>query len=187
MTLTRQSRDHYENNANTRRSELPIYQPYQVLRVYNGAVIVDLPDHIHVNKSFHTSLVRSWNNPIHNGQTVINSFEKRNVVGRVAERDDDGNIMDKWVFEKILDMHAEDIEKSGLTYLIKWKYDNEPNWQTQADLKGCEKVLREFHVKNPDKPGPPHELDMPLILEARRKPSLWRSKRLRHFKLKILK
>ena len=112
--------------------------PYRVLKVYNGAVIVELPDHIHVNKSFHTLLARPWTEPILAGQSVINSLENRNVAGRIAERGDDGNILDKWELEKILDVHADDIEKSGLTHLIEWKYNNKATWQPQADLEGCE-------------------------------------------------
>ena len=83
--LTHQSQEKYEEYANSRRSEAPVYKvgdkvmiclknlktnrpkkkwddkwdgPYKVLKTYDGAVIVDLPDHIHVNKSFHNSLVR---------------------------------------------------------------------------------------------------------------------------------
>ena len=83
--LTRQSQERYEENANTRRSEAPDYHtgdkvmislknlktnrpkkklddrwdgPYEVLKAYPGAVIVKLPNHMKVNNSFHTSLVR---------------------------------------------------------------------------------------------------------------------------------
>ena len=92
--------------------------PYSVLKTYNGAVVVELPKHIHVNNSFHTSLVRPWTAPVIDGQTQLNSKEYRNVAGRVAEREDDGNVADKWVFEKILDVHDEDKREKGLTYLI---------------------------------------------------------------------
>ena len=39
---------------------------------------------------------------------------------------DKGYNEEKWVFEKILDVHDEDIHENGLTYLVKWKYHNEP-------------------------------------------------------------
>ncbi|XP_044714488.1 chromo (CHRromatin organization MOdifier) domain-containing protein [Hirsutella rhossiliensis] len=102
--------------------------------------MTNLPQHIRVNKSFHTS--------------KINADERRNVAGRVAERDDDGNIEEKWEFEKILDVHDEDPEH-GLTYLIKWKHHDEPTWQPEDDLKGCEGAVKRFHERNPEKPGPP--------------------------------
>ena len=127
--------------------------PYKVLKTYNGAVVVELPNHILVNNSFHTSLVRPWIDPVIPNQSSINEEERRSVAGRVAERDDDGNIEDKWVFEKILGVHDED--RKGLTYLIKWKYNDIPSWQPESDLKGCEKALKDFHNLNPHKPSPP--------------------------------
>ncbi|KAM4063560.1 hypothetical protein HRG_011332 [Hirsutella rhossiliensis] len=162
--LARISQQRYEDNANTRRDEGPLFQkgdmvivslenmktnrpkkkwddkwdgPYPVLEAYRGAVVVDLPQHIRVNKSFHTSKVRLWHPESIPGQAQINADERRNVAGRVAERDDDGNIEEKWEFEKILDVHDEDPEH-GLTYLIKWKHHDEPTWQPEDDLKGCE-------------------------------------------------
>lgn len=122
------------------------------MKTYNGAVVVELPDHIQVNNSFHTSLVRPWIDPVIPNQSSINEEEHQPVAGRVAERDDDGNIEDKWVFEKILDVHDED--KKGLTYLIKWKYNEIPSWQPESDLEGCEKALKNFHNLNPHKPSP---------------------------------
>lgn len=204
--ITRQSQERYEINANNRRSEAPIYMPgdrvmislknlktnrpkkklddkwdgpFKVLKVYNGAITVELPEHIHVNYSFHTSLVRPWNDPVIPNQSNINKEERRIVPGRVAERDDDGHIEDKWVFEKILDVHDEEGEK-GLTYLIRWKYDDTPSWQPESDLKRCEKALLKFHRKYPDKPGPPTWLDKLPILPLLKQKDLRRSGRQRH-------
>ena len=73
----------------------------------------------------------------------------------IAKRDDDGNIQDGWKFEKILDVHDEDKKTSGLTYLVKWKYYDEPTWQPEEDLKDCNDVLKLFHNRHPEKPGPP--------------------------------
>ena len=116
--------------------------------------MVDLPDHIRVNKSFHTSKVRLWHAEEIPGQAEINARERRNIVGRVAERGDDGNIEDKWEFEKILDVHDE--AKDGtLTYQIKWKHYDELTWQPEEDIKGSKRAVQRFHKQNPDKPGPP--------------------------------
>ena len=128
--------------------------PFPVLAVYRGAVVVDLPDHIRVNKSFHTSKVRLWHTEEIPGQAEINARERRKVAGRVAERDDDGNIEDKWEFEKILDVHDE-AEDGTLTYQIKWKHYDEATWQPEEDLKGSKRAVQRFHERNPDKPGPP--------------------------------
>ena len=50
--------------------------PYKILKVFDGAVIVYLPDHIHVNNGFHTSLVRPWIVPIISEQSKINEQER---------------------------------------------------------------------------------------------------------------
>jgi len=178
--LARISQQRYEDNANTRRDEGALFQkndmvmvslenmktnrpkkkwddkwdgPYPVLAVYRGAVVVDLPDHIRVNKSFHTSKVRLWVPEEIPGQAEINSTERRNVKGRVVERDDNGNVEEKWEFEKILDVHNED--PRGLTYEIKWRHHKDTTWQLEDDLKGCERAVQRFHELNPRKPGPP--------------------------------
>ena len=178
--LSRISQQRYEDNANTRRDEGALFRkgdmvmvslenmktnrpkkkwddkwdgPYRVLEVYRGAVVVDLPDHIRVNKSFHTSKIRLWIPEEIPGQASINITERRNTRGRVVERDDDGNVEDKWEFEKILDVHNED--PRGLTYEIKWKYHRDTTWQLEDDLKGCKRAIRRFHELNPRKPGPP--------------------------------
>lgn len=67
----------------------------------------------------------------------------------------EGKIVDKWKFDKILYLHDENIGNSGLTYLVKWKYDDKPTCQPESDLEGCRKALINFHAKNSDKPGPP--------------------------------
>lgn len=185
--LAAQSQQRYEDNANTSRSESPLFKegdlvmvslanlktnrpkkkwddkwdgPYKVLKVYRGAIVVDLPDHIKVNNSFHTSKVRLWDPTPVLGQDEINKRERRNVSGRIVERDDDGNIEEKWEFEKILDVHNED-KKAGLTYLVKWKYHDEATWQPEEDLKSCPDAVKRFHQQNPSKPGPPAWIPRP--------------------------
>src|SRR6266702_4650302 len=74
---------------------------WPVLIIYKGAVVVDLLDYICVNKSFHILKVRLWFPKEIPGQACINKEECCNVIGRIAERDDNNNIMDKWEFKKI--------------------------------------------------------------------------------------
>ena len=178
--LARMAQQRYEDNANTRRSESMLFQKrdkvmvslenmktnrpkkkwdnkwdglYKVLEAYRGAVVVDLPNHIHVNKSFHTSKVRLWSEEEIPGQADLNEAERRNIAERIVERDDEGNIEKKWEFEKILDVHNED--KQGLTYLIKWKYHEEPTWQPEQDLKGNEREICAYYKQHPHKLEPP--------------------------------
>ena len=120
--LARIAQQRYEDNANVKRDEGAIFKkddmvmvslenmktnrpkkkwddnwdgPFPVLAAYRGAVVVDLPDHIRVNKSFHTSKVRLWSPEKITGQARLNKKERLNIAGRIAERDDDGNITDK--------------------------------------------------------------------------------------------
>jgi len=57
----------------------------------------------------------------------------------VAERDNNGNIEDKWEFKKILNVYNKDPQ--GLTYEIKWKYHKDTTWQLEEDLKGCKQAI----------------------------------------------
>jgi hypothetical protein len=140
--------------------------PYKVLKTYRGAVVVELPPHIRVNNSFHTSRVRLWLPESIPGQAERNEQERRNVAGRVVERTDDGNFEERWEFEEVLDVHDED--PACLHYEIKWKHHDETTWQPEDDLKGCEDALRRFHRLHPDKPGPPAWLTPPRRGRSRR-------------------
>ena len=66
---------------------------------------MDFLDYIYINKSFYTLKVRFWFPEEIPGQTYINKEKYRNVTGRITERDDNGNITNKWEFKKILDVH----------------------------------------------------------------------------------
>jgi hypothetical protein len=66
---------------------------------------VDLLDYIRVNKSFYTLKVCLWFSEEIPGQVYINKEKYYNITGRIAERDNNGNIIDKWEFEKILNIY----------------------------------------------------------------------------------
>ena len=66
---------------------------------------MDFLDYIRVNKSFYILKVRLWFPEEIPGQVHINKEERRNITGRIAKRDNNGNIIDKWEFEKILNIH----------------------------------------------------------------------------------
>ena len=80
-------------------------KPQPILTVYRGVVIVDFLDYIYVNKSFYTLKVRLWFPEEIPGQAYINKEECCNITGRIAKRDNNGNIINKWEFKKILDIH----------------------------------------------------------------------------------
>ena len=67
--------------------------------------MVDLLDHIRVNKSFYTLKVYLQFPKEIPSQAYINKEERRNIIGRIAERDNNGNIIDKQEFKKILNIY----------------------------------------------------------------------------------
>ena len=80
-------------------------KPQPVLAIYREVVVVDLLDYIYVNKSFYTLKVHLQFSEEIPGQIYINKEERHNITDRIAKRDDNGNITDKWEFEKILNIH----------------------------------------------------------------------------------
>ena len=67
--------------------------------------MVDLLDHIHINKSFYTLKVRLQFPEEIPGQVYINKEEYCNITGRIAKRDNDSNITNKQEFKKILNVY----------------------------------------------------------------------------------
>ena len=56
---------------------------------------MDLLDHIYVNKSFYTLKVHLWFFEEIPSQAYINKEEYYNIIGRIAERDNNSNITNK--------------------------------------------------------------------------------------------
>ena len=56
---------------------------------------MDFLDHIYINKFFYTLKVRLWFPEEIPGQTYINKEERHNITGRIAKKDNNGNITDK--------------------------------------------------------------------------------------------
>ena len=80
---------------------------------------MDFLDYIYVNKSFYTLKICFWFPKEIPGQAYINKEKCRNITGRIAKRDNNGNITDKWEFKKIFNVHNKQINKYGLIYYIK--------------------------------------------------------------------
>jgi hypothetical protein len=50
--------------------------------------------------------------------------------------------------------------RNRLFYRIQWVgYDEDPEWYPASNLKNSPHQLRDFHLANPDQPGPPQDLD----------------------------
>ena len=93
---TNQPKRKWNNNQN---------KPQPILAIYRGVVVVDLLDYIYVNKSFYILKVCFWLPKEIPSQVYINKEEYYNITGRIAKRDNNSNIINKWEFEKILNIY----------------------------------------------------------------------------------
>ena len=116
-----------------------------VLAVYKGVVVVDFLDYICVNKSFHTLKIRLQFFKEIPSQVRINKEEYYNVINRIAKRDNNSNIIDKWEFKKIFNIYNKQIDKHGLIYYIKWKYYSKKTQEPKKSLKKYKYVLLKFY------------------------------------------
>ena len=80
-------------------------KPQPILAIYKRVVVVDLPDYIYINKSFYTLKIRLWFPKEIPSQACINKEKYYNITGRIAKRDNNGNIINKWEFKKIFNVH----------------------------------------------------------------------------------
>ena len=80
-------------------------KPQPILAVYKGAVIVDLLNHIYINKSFYTLKIRLQFFKEIPSQAYINKKKCYNVTNKIAKRDNNSNITDKQEFKKILNIY----------------------------------------------------------------------------------
>ena len=76
-----------------------------ILTIYRGVVIVDFLDYIYINKSFHTLKVRFQFLKEILSQVYINKEECCNIINKIAKRDNNSNIINKWEFKKILNIY----------------------------------------------------------------------------------
>ena len=80
-------------------------RPQPILAIYRGVVVVDFLDYIYINKSFYILKVHLQFFKEIPSQIYINKEERCNITGRIAKRDNNGNITDKQEFKKILNVY----------------------------------------------------------------------------------
>ena len=80
-------------------------RPQPILAIYKGVVIINFLNYICINKSFYTLKVHFQFSEEIPGQAYINKEEYYNIIGRIPKRDNNSNIINKWEFEKILNIH----------------------------------------------------------------------------------
>jgi transposase InsO family protein len=177
--LSKQAQDRYEEAANRNRNDAPVYQvgdyvmlnmrnyktgrpskkleprwegPFEVIKASSHAVTLKLPANMKIFNTFHVSLVRPFVKEGIPGQEEVQQDVRANR-GRVITRTDDGEEVQEWRFEEILDYGKAD--NGRWQYLVKWEGFDNPTWQPATDMRGCDDAIWEFHDAHPDKPGPP--------------------------------
>ncbi len=132
--------------------------PFPVIKVGTHTVTLKLPDTWRISNTFHTDRVRLKEGNPYPGQEEVNEEEApQRDNGIVVREDGTGEEYREWHFEKILDSRMNQRTKK-LQYKIQWT-NSRPTWQPCEDVKGCDSDIRDFHIKNPTKPGPPDWFD----------------------------
>ena len=78
---------------------------WPVLAAYREVVVVGLLNYIRVNKSFYILKVYLQFPKEIPSQAHINKKEYCNIIGKIAKRDNNSNITDKWEFKKIFNIY----------------------------------------------------------------------------------
>ncbi|KAK4235287.1 hypothetical protein C8A03DRAFT_17962, partial [Achaetomium macrosporum] len=142
----------YKTGRPSQKSEPRWEGPFEVIKASSHAVTLKLPANMKVFNTFHVSMVRPYVPGGLPGQEETQQDVRANR-GRVITRTDDGQEVQEFRFEEILDYG-----KAGngrWQYLVKWEGYDEPTWQPATDLRGCDDAIWAFHDAHPDKPGPP--------------------------------
>lgn len=124
--------------------------PFRISGVVNPrAYRLELPTTMKVHNVFHTSLLHPAARDPMPGQ--VQPPPPPVVVER--ERGEE----DEWEVEAIQDSR---VRYKKIQYLVKWKGYENVDWRSWKEvLPGCDEMVRGFHERYPEKPGPPMEYD----------------------------
>jgi len=181
VALAKQSRDRYEEGANRRRADAPVYNvgdkvmlsmknyetgrpaakleprwegPFEVTKASSHAVTLQLPANMRIFNTFHVSMVRPYRRDGRNGirgQEQCDTDVRANH-GREIMRTDGGQEVQEWRFKSLLDCGKAD--NGRWQYLVEWD-GHDPTWQPATDLRGCDDAIWAYHDAHPEAPGPP--------------------------------
>ncbi|KAI0992244.1 hypothetical protein K3495_g15942, partial [Podosphaera aphanis] len=176
-SLSKQSQDRYEENANIKRSDAPLYKvgdqvivntqnmqlgrpvskpspkwegPFKVVKSSSHAVTLKLPQNMKITPTFHVSLIQPFPMERFSGQKDEDVHANK---GRIIQRTDNHEEVIEYRFDEIMDYGKAD--NGHWQYLIKWT-DHAPSWQPATDLRGCDDAIWHFHDAHPDNPNPPN-------------------------------
>ena len=118
--------------------------PFRILNRTGNSYEVDLPDSIKVHNVFSPDRIRkAGTDPL---------------PGQIAEPQPPiiVNTEKEWEVQEVL---ASKLVRNKLRYRINWLgHDEDLDWYPASDIKYAPAKLREYHIANPDQPGPPKQL-----------------------------
>jgi len=119
--------------------------PFRVIKKISAhAFELELPATLQVHPVFHVSLLRPAATDPLPGQH-IDPPPAVEVEG-----------FDEYEIDELLDCRLErrGRGKPSLKYLVKWSGYNDPTWEPERYITHAKDLLRQFHHRYPDKPGP---------------------------------
>ena len=152
----------FKSNRPNKSLDFKNIGPFTVSRIIdNGmAVEVDLPERYQMHNVFHIWLIHPFDAEPLPGQAVAEpppevTYEDGSAEYEVEE------ILDSKIDKRRLDYDPRVREEKGerqkkgcLRYLVKWMGYTEPEWTDWPNLNGAAQAVKDFHQKNPGKPGP---------------------------------
>jgi transposase InsO family protein len=128
----------------SRKLDYPMAGPFEILEQVGHSFRLKLPETMQCDDVFSADKLRkAANDPL---------------PGQINEPPPPVEITDdkEWEVEEVL---ASKLKRSRLFYRIKWTgYDEDLDWYPAFNLTNAPHKLRDYHLANPNQPGPPRQL-----------------------------
>jgi hypothetical protein len=136
---------HWHIDRPSRKLANQMEGPYEILEQVGHSFKLKLPDSMKIHPVFHAEkLRRDPNNPL---------------PGQANPEPPPLELEDGETEYEVQEVLAVKLVRGKLRYRIQWKgWDPDPEWYPASSLSNSPIVLRDFHKSNPNRPGPPKNL-----------------------------